>query len=265
MYQSEGQKKFINSYKKRKRLITISQIIIISIFFLSWEILAKYEVINPFIYSSPSRVFFTLKDLLFKYNLFKHIFTTLVEILIAFVIGVLGGFTIAVIFYKYPIISKIFEPFFTILNALPKVALGPIIIIIFGANTKSIIIMALLINIIVSMMTIYNGFMNVDKVKIKLFNTFNASKRQLLLKLIVPSSYNTIISSLKLTISLTLIGVITGEFLVSKMGLGYLIIYGTQVFNLNLVMASILILILLSFLLYKFITIIEKKLIKNID
>ena len=149
------------------------------------------------------------------------------------------------------------------INSLPKVALGPLIIIIAGANTKSIIIMALLINLIVSIITIYNGFINIDETRIKLMKSFKATKKQLLIKLVIPSSYKTIISSLKLNISMSLIGVIMGEFLVSKAGIGYLIIYGTQVFNLSLVMAGIFILVIISFILYKLVTFIENKLIKK--
>jgi len=148
------------------------------------------------------------------------------------------------------------------LNSLPKVALGPLIIIIFGANTKSVIVMALLINLIISIMTIYNGFLNIDPIRIKLFKTFNVNKIQTLFKLIIPSSYKTIISSLKLNISMSLIGVIMGEFLVSKKGIGYLIINGTQIFNLNLVMLGILLLIIISFILYELISLLEKKLLK---
>ena len=155
------------------------------------------------------------------------------------------------------------DPFLTMINSLPKVALGPLIIIIAGANIKSVIVMALLINLIISIITIYNGFINVDKEKLKLIKSFGANKRQILFKLVIPSSYNTIISSMKLCISMSLIGVIMGEFLVSRAGIGYLIIYGTQVFNLSLVMAGILILLIISFLLYKIITLLEKKLIKE--
>ena len=263
MYQSENQKKFLRKKKKENIIIKIIQISLIIILFLSWEILTKKAILNSFIYSSPSQMIKTIENLIITNNLFPHIFTTLYEVLIAFILGIILGFLIAIIFYEYPFIANIFEPFLTILNALPKVALGPIIIIIFGANTKSIIIMALLINLIVSMMTIYNGFLNTDQIKLKMFKTFNATKKDILFKLVIPSSYNTIISSLKLNISLTLIGIITGEFLVSKKGLGYLIIYGTQVFNLDLVMASIFILIIISYLLYFVISKIEKKLIKS--
>ena len=148
------------------------------------------------------------------------------------------------------------------LNSLPKVALGPIIIIWVGANLKSIIVMALLINLIISIITIYNGFIQTDKNKIKLLESFNANKLDIIKKLVIPNSLVTIISSLKLNISMSLIGVIMGEFLVSKSGIGYLIIYGTQIFNLNIVMSGVIILIIISYILYKIISIIENKLLK---
>ena len=149
------------------------------------------------------------------------------------------------------------------LNSLPKVALGPILIIWFGANTESIIIMALLINGIISIMNILNGFNNTETIKIKMLQSLHANKMQVLKYLIIPNSYRTIISSLKINISMTLIGVIMGEFLVSKAGIGYLIIYGTQVFNLDLVMTGIVLLCIISFVLYKFISTLENILIKS--
>lgn len=259
----QNQIKFIKKNKKEKLLIKLLQIFLIILFIFLWELLTKKEIINSFIYSSPSKIIKTIKELLIQNNLFPHIFTTLNEVLISFFLGTIIGFFVAVIFYEYPFIAKILEPFLTIFNALPKVALGPIIIIIFGTNTKSIIIMALCINLIISMLSMYNGFLNTSKIKEKMFKTFGANKWQILTGLVIPSSYKDIISSLKLNISLTLIGVITGEFLSCKKGIGYLIMYGTQVFNLDLVMSSIFILIIISTLLYIIISYLEKKLIKK--
>ena len=260
---SEHQKKYIKKLKKKKIIIIFIQIFIVVAFILAWEYLANKNIINTFVFSKPSKILNTLINLAIENNLFNHILTTLIEILIAFSLGILLGFIIAIILYQFPIINEIIDPFLTMINSLPKVALGPLIIIIAGANTKSIIIMALLINLIISIITIYNGFINTDDKKIKLLKSFGANKYQILFKLIIPNSYKTIISSLKLNISMSLIGVIMGEFLVSKSGIGYLIIYGTQVFNLSLVMAGILILVIISFILYKLITFMEKKLIKK--
>ncbi len=257
---SEEALKILKKKKKQKRIIFASQIAIVVIFLLAWEVLASKKILNPFIFSSPSRIWNTLWNLFQSGELIKHIGTTLYEVILAFSIGISAGFVIAILLYELPTFAKIIDPFLTMINSLPKVALGPIIIIWTGANTKSIIVMALLINLIVSIMNIYNGFIGVDEVKLKLLRTLGASKSQVLRFLIIPESKRTIISSLKINISMTLIGVIMGEFLVSKSGIGYLIIYGTQVFNLTLVMSGIIILIVLSFLIYEFISLIEKKL-----
>lgn len=246
--------------KRQKRIILFSQFFLIFLFFLSWEFLTSQKILNPFIFSSPSRIWNTILGLIKTGELWGHILTTLYETILSFGIGISLGFLIAILLYEFPILAKIVDPFLTMLNSLPKVALGPIIILWTGANTKSIIVMALLINLIVSILNIYNGFLGVDDMKLKLLQTFGASKKQILRYLIIPESKRTILSSLKINISMTLIGVIMGEFLVSKKGIGYLIIYGTQVFNLTLVMSGILILILLSFFIYECISFIEKKL-----
>jgi len=260
---SKEEKQFLQKKKRQKRTILLIQLSMVILFFLTWEILAKQKIINPFIFSSPTKIYNTLITLIKTGEIASHIFTTLYEIVLAFSIGISLGFIIAIILYEFPTLAKIIDPFLTMLNSLPKVALGPMIIIWVGANTKAIIFMALLINLIVSIMNIYNGFQGTDQNKIKLLISFGANKYQILKHLIIPESKRTIIASLKINISMTLIGVIMGEFLVSKKGIGYLIIYGTQVFNLSLVMTGIFLLIIISFLLYKIITFIEKKLTVN--
>jgi NitT/TauT family transport system permease protein len=179
--------------------------------------------------------------------------------MVSFILGSLIGFIFAIIFYLCPILKKIMDPFLTLINSLPKVSLGPLLIIWLGANNTSIIVMSLLINTIVTLISIYNGLINTDLYKIKMFESFKATKLQELIYLVIPHNKETIISSLKLNISMSMIGVIMGEFLVSKAGIGYLILYGTQVFNLNLVMSGIIIIMIISFIIYEIINIIEKK------
>lgn len=261
---SNEQIKYIKKLKKEKRFVTIIQLSLVLIIMLLWEYLTNKGIINSFIYSSPSRIIKTISELINNKNFFIHIYTTLSEVLISFAIGNILGFIIAILLYEFNILSKVLDPFLTMLNSLPKVALGPLIIIIFGSNIKSIIIMALLINLIVSIITIFNGLSNTDEYQLKLFKTLNASKLQTLFMLIIPSSYGTIIASFKLSIAQTLVGVIMGEFLVSKKGIGYLIVYGKQVFNLNYVMTGIILLAILSYLLYKIVVILEKKLLKHL-
>ena len=260
---SEEHKRFIRKKKITSILVHLVQILLIVSLIVIWELLAKYEVINTFISSSPSRIVNTIIKLYNDGNLFNHIWTTIYETLISFGIGTLIGIVVAIVLWYSNFLYRIFDPYLTIINSLPKVAIGPIIIIYFGANIKSIIIMALLISVIVTIITVYNGFISTDQNRINLLKSFKASKRQIFRYVILPSSYPTIISSLKINISMTLIGVIMGEFLVSKEGIGYLITYGSQVFNLNLVMSGIVILLIVSYLMYLIVSYIEKILIKN--
>ena len=254
---------YIKKEKLKNILIKVIQISLGLIFLIIWEILSRLNIINSFIFSSPSKIISTIIDLYKNKNLFNNIFITLYELFISFGIGTILGFIIALIFYRLPILKKIFDPYLTLLNSLPKVALGPLLIIWIGANTNSIIVMALLINLIVSIIGFYNGFINTDDYKLKLIKSFGASEGQILFSLVIPSSIETIFSTLKLNISMSLIGVIMGEFLSSKAGIGYLILYGTQVFNLNLVMGGIFLLLIISYILYLVITYIENKVIKE--
>ena len=242
--------KYIKKFKRKKILIIFIQLFIAVSFLVLWEIMSNKKILNPFIFSSPSRVLKSIINLYITNNLFNHIFTTIKEIIIAFILGFIISFILAIILYLSNTLHKILDLFLNILNSLPKISLGPILIIWFGAQTKTIIIMALLINIFVCLESIYIGFINCNKYYLLLFKSLKVNKFKTILYLVIPSAYKNIISALKLNISLTLIGVVMGEFLVSKQGVGYLIIYGTQVFNLDLVFTGIFILIILSYLIY---------------
>ena len=254
-------------YKKKllinKILVIFTQITLLILLLIIWQLLADFELINTFISSSPKKVIETIISLHEQQNLYHHIWITVYETVISFGIGTILGTFIAILLWWNNFLYKVFDPYLTIINSLPKVALGPIIIIWAGANINSIIIMALLISVIVTIITVYNGFISTDQNKINLLKSFRATKFQILRHVILPSSYSTIISSLKINISMSLIGVIMGEFLVSKEGIGYLIMYGSQVFNLNLVIAGIIILMIVSYLMYLIVVYIEKKLIKE--
>lgn len=258
-------KEHINYLKKeRKKNLTIRffQIIIIILFIFIWQILADTRLINTFITSSPKSIINTLISLSHE-DLFEHIFITVYETLFSFSLGTIIGLVIAAILWWNNYLYKIFDPYLTILNSLPKVALGPIIIIWCGSGMKSIILMALLISVIITIINITSAFKEVDSNKIKLFKSLKASKRQLFFKLILPDSLKSIISSLKINISMSLIGVIMGEFLVSKKGIGYLILYGSQIFNLNLVMTGIIVLSIVAAIMYYIVLYIEKKLTRT--
>lgn len=257
---SDEHKIYLKKLKKQKIIIRFFKIFILITFLLLWEICARREILNPFLTSYPSQIFLTIFDLFKENNLLTHIWVTLYETIISFSLASLIGIITASILWSSKTISKILDPYLTVLNSLPKISLGPLIIIWIGANTNSIIFMALLISVFTTIINMYNAFITTDKSKIILMKSLGATKFQIFTKLVFRGNIPTLINTLKINISLSLIGVIMGELLVSKQGLGYLITYGSQVFNLNLVITSIFILGIMSYVLYIIIDLLEKKL-----
>lgn len=260
---SEEHLLFLKKRKRKKLLIFFFQILIIVSFLAVWEILARKNIINTFLFSSPSSVYKCLIDLYYKNSLFNHIWITTYETLISFALANLLGIVVGSILWWNDTLAKVVDPYLTVINSLPKVALGPLIIIWVGAGINSIIFMALMINSIISIINIYSSFVNTDSSFITLMKSFKASKWQIYKKVILPSNLLNIINNFKINISMSLIGVIMGELLVSKEGLGYLIMYGSQIFNIKLVIASVVILGILSYFMYYIIHLIEKKLEKK--
>lgn len=245
--------------QKNKKILTLSiQILILFVFFGIWQLLADVGVLNVFVFSSPSRILNTTMELFKTGNLMYHIFITFYEAMLGFIIATVFGFLIAVLLWWNETLRNVMEPYLIVLNSLPKVALGPIIIIWFGAETKAIVVMAILIMIIITIISLLNSFLACDNDKILLMKSMGASKWQILFKLIIPNAKNDFMSVLKINVGMTWVGTIMGEYLVSKAGLGYLIVYGSQVFKLDLVMTSILILCLLAGIMYGGICLIEK-------
>ncbi len=259
---SKEHKEYIDRIKRKKRIIVFFRCFILILFLIIWELLARTEVINTFLSSSPSMVVETTIGLFASGNLWRHILITLVEVLVSFFIAFVIGIGVASLLWSSEMLSKILDPYLTVLNSLPKVALGPLIIIWVGASVRSIIVMSLMINVFVTIINIYVGFAMTNEEYIKLLKTMGASKMQIFTKVILPANRKNIINALKINISMSLIGVIMGELLVSKEGLGYLIMYGSQVFNINLVITSVVILGILSYLLYIIVDKIEKRYIK---
>lgn len=253
---------FLKKKKKRKKIILLFQVLILLIFISIWQFLADYEVINTFLFSSPKDIVETIISLS-KTNLFDHIWITLYETLISFAIASIIGLLVASLLWLNKTIADITDPYLTVINSLPKVALGPLIIIWFGAGMNSIVVMALMISLILSIINIYNSFISTEENYITLLKSFNANKLQIYRKVILPANKKNIFNTLKINISMSLIGVIMGELLVSKEGLGYLIMYGSQVFNINLVITSVFILGILSYLIYFILLKIENHLNKK--
>jgi len=258
---SDEHRLYLKQIKCRDRFITISRIILLVFLLFTWEIAAHLGWIDAFITSSPSRMVATIARLYADGSLFLHIGTTLYETIAGFMIGTIAGILIAILLWWSPTISRILDPYLVVLNALPKIALGPILIVWIGAGALSIIVMGILISFVVTVMTVLNGFFESDNEKHLLMKTLGATKMQVFYMIILPSSIPTLMSAIKISIGMTWVGIIVGEYLVSKAGLGYLIVYGGQVFQLDLVMTSIFILCIFAAIMYYGAAYLEKKLV----
>lgn len=261
---SEERREYLKKRTRGKRALYLLRAAILIGFFALWEVSARLGFIDAFIMSSPSRMAKTVVNLYLSGELFIHIGMSCLETVIGFILGTVTGTVIAIALWNSPFLSKVVDPYLVVLNSLPKTALGPVFIVWIGAGPSSIIAMTLAISLIVTILDVHNGFLATDAEKVKLMRTLGASKRQILFKLVLPSNFSTMINALKVNVGLSWVGVIMGEFLVSKAGLGYLIVYGSQVFKMDLVMATVIILAVAAAIMYQGILLLEKVLKKYI-
>ena len=247
---SKERKEFLRKIRKDTFYTRFSQVMILVIFVITWELLANFGIIDSFIMSKPSKIAKTFVNMLSE-GLMMHIGITCAETLIGFLLGTIIGTLVATILWWSPFLARVLSPYLVVLNSLPKVALGPIIIVWVGAGMSAIITMALAISLIVTIMEMLNAFNSTDENLIKMAETFGATKFQKFIKIVFPANIPSLINAFKVNIGLCMVGVITGEFLVSKGGLGHLIVYGGQVFKLDLVMTSVIILAIVASLMYQ--------------
>ena len=256
-------KKYIHSLKVEKRWVRFYQAIIFLVFFSSWELASGKKWIDPLLFSSPSKIWDLFLAKFHDGSLVTNLGVTLTETVVGFILGTLLGTILAAILWWSPMISKILDPYLVILNAMPKVALGPILIVALSPGYPSIIAMGTIISVIITTIVVYTAFREVDPNYLKVLQSFGATRLQCFKEAILPASFPTIISTLKVNVGLSWVGVIVGEFLVSSRGLGYMIIYGFQVFNFTLVLLSLLVIAVFATIMYQIVDLIEKKLIKE--
>lgn len=256
---SEAQREYIKNHLKMLRTVRIYQVLILVVFLVAWEILTRINIMDAFVFSSPSRVIQSFMEMTKDGSIFYHCGITLAETFISFALTIIIGIGASVLLWWNEKASKVCEPYLVVLNSLPKSALAPVFIVWLGANMKTIIVAAVMVGVFGSIITLYTNFTGIEEDKIKLIQTLGGKKKDILFKVILPANVPAIISVMKVNIGLSLVGVIIGEFLAAKAGLGYLIIYGSQVFKLDWVIMSIVILCMIATVLYKALSIVEKK------
>lgn len=260
---SAKRSQYIKGLIRQKRLIILGKASILVLFLGIWQLLSQLGWINSFILSSPSRMITTIWNLISQNELWKHVWITTYEVILGFSIGSALGILCAIFLWACPIARKITEPYLVVLNSLPKIALGPVFIVWFGAGPASIIAITVAISVVVTIMEVLSGFIHTDSNLLTLLRSMGANKISLLTKVVLPANVPTILNSLKVSVGMSWVGVIVGEFLVSRAGLGYLIVYGSQVFKMDLVMGSVLILAIECTIMYFLVSLIEKRIINH--
>ena len=260
---SKEHQKFIKIQKTKTFFVHFTRLLLLIALLGIWELSAKLNWADPFITSSPSRIINRSIELYNNGTLFKHILITLNETILAFALSTAIGAFIAILLFIISPLRRVLEPYLVILNSLPKIALGPLIIIWVGVGTKAIVTMGILICVVITTINLLNAYLEVSNEKIMLLRSMGANKFQILTKLIIPATLPNFMATLKINLGMAWVGVIMGEYLSSSAGLGYLLVYGGQVFQLDLVMTSIVILCILSGIMYGIISILEKIIVKK--
>ena len=261
---SQAQTDYVRSHRHEKIFIKVWQLMILICFLTIWELAVNLDWIDGFIFSSPSRICKTFYQMCVDGSFFLHLGTTLAEVFVSFTLIVVVGYGVAVLLWFFPKLSKILEPYFVVLNSLPKSALAPLLIVWLGANVRTIIVAGISVAIFGTILSLYTAFLESDSEDQLLILTLHGTKRHILTKVLFPSTLPTLISLMKVNIGLALVGVIIGEFLAARQGLGYLIIYGSQVFKLDWVIMSIAVLCIVAVGLYQLIGLLEKRLMRSL-
>ncbi len=260
---SKEQQSYFKNIRAYRRKIKWTRWILLLLFFVLWQTATQLKWIDSFIFSSPIGMWQAAVELVKSGILWQHLAVTIGETMVGFLLGTALGTALAVLLWWNSFLSDVLEPYLVVLNALPKTALAPIIIVWIGNNVTSIITVALLTSVVVTIMTVLEGFCRVEEEKIKLIRIFGGNKAQILTKVVLPDNVPCIVNALKINVGLSFVGVIVGEFLVAKMGLGYLITYGSQIFKMDWVLLSVILLAVLAALMYQMIVSLEKRILKR--
>lgn len=251
------QEAFVRQHRRHHHQIALWRVIVFLLFLALWEISADLKWIDSFFFSSPSRVAVCLVDQIKSNAMLSHIGVTLFETIVSFLLVLLFSLIVSTVLWYSTRLSEVLEPYLVVLNSLPKSALAPLFIVWLGTGSKTIIVAGMSVAVFGSVISFYTGFRQVDGEKITLIYTLGGNRQAAFFKVVLPGSVPILLSTAKVNIGLALVGVIIGEFLAARRGLGYLIIYGSQVFRLDMVITSIIVLCVIALVLYKLIQVIE--------
>lgn len=230
---------------------------------VGWEIFTRLKIIDPYFFSSPMTIVSTFYVAATQGTLYLDIGYTSAATIVGFLIGVTSGALIGLSTWWSQIYGRVSEPYLVTFNAIPKLALAPILIIIFGIGFESKVALAVALTIVPAAMAACGGVKSVDKDLETLLFSLGARRFQVFAKVVVPWAMPWIVSSLRVNIGLALAGAIVGEFIASRFGVGRMILYAGQIMDINLVWVGVVVLSILALVMYAAVTTGERYLLKG--
>jgi NitT/TauT family transport system permease protein len=259
---SPGYAAYRSGLRRTSLLVRLGQLVLVVVFLVLWEVAPRAHWIDPMLTSYPSAIARTAVGLVQDGSLARNAWATFNATLVGFVGGMLLGTAVATLLWLSPFLFRVLDPFIVVVNALPKIALVPVFYIWLG-DRASIYAMAIAVSVFVTILMLYTGFRAVDPDKLRLARMYGASRLRTHWMIVLPGSVPTMIATLKVNIGLALVGVVVGEFQSAKAGLGYLISYGGQVFQMNLVMTAIVALAAISCVLFGGVQVLEAAILRR--
>lgn len=230
-----------------------------------WEAAATTKLIDPFFWSQPSAIWRTLLIFFYEGSAFIDIGFTFRSTILGFIIGTTAGSLLGLSFWWSRNYAAVVQPFVICFELVPKLALAPLIILIFGLGLASKVAIAVALTLVVSTLTTYAGVQAVDRDSERLFYSLGASRWQVFQKLVVPTVLPWTVSVLRVNIGLALTGSIVGEFISSEHGLGRAILYAGQTYDIALVWVAVLVLSAFAMVMYVAVAWLEKFLRKGVE
>ena len=258
---STAQRTFLSKYRLHKKFVAAARILLLVVFLSVWELTASHQIIDSFIFSSPSKIARCFLDMVADRSIFLHLGVTLYETIVSFLLVIVFSILTAVLLWFSKKLSEILEPYLVVLNSLPKSALAPLLIVWLGATRTTIIVAGMSVAIFGSILNLYTSFTEIDPDSLKLIRTLGGKRKDELLRVALPSSVPYLLSVMKVNIGLCLVGVVIGEFIGARQGLGFLIIYSSQIFKLDWMILSIILLCIIAMILYQAVSLVEKRVV----
>ncbi|KAB8126983.1 ABC transporter permease [Gracilibacillus oryzae] len=236
--------------RRTRHIALLGRILVGFIIIAAWELFTRIGLLDSYYWSNPSTIVQTGWTSLTEGTLLTDLVYTSGATIIGFILGTFIGSLLGLSFWWSDLYSRISEPYISAFNAIPKLALAPVLVIMFGIGFSSKVILAFMMTVIVTALAAKSGVHSVDKDLEKMLFSLGAKRSQVFSKVVIPSAMPWIVSSLKINIALALAGTIVGEFISSRQGIGRMILYAGQIMDTNLVWVGVVVLSALSILMY---------------